>query len=276
MRTKCNLAIIGTPRSASSALAKILVAEGWSVPKFGDAPDMSPSKFNAEGYFESTFLNLMNDQIIRARFGLDYSFLFPPEYSDVSELEISDDFFFDLYDQSLDIPSNYLETIQSYTGEDWDVWGLTRMLQGGKWHKAYSTRSLASGVSLKTSIDDFNRYLSAENGVVLKDSRLTFTLDLFSDNVDKVIVLSREDSGLTSSIRNHYGKNIFTSQRCDPFSWVSNHFNYKIKPMTLDSYVDRYASFSKALTKNKKVLFLDQSELRSENYLTPLLEFIHS
>ena len=276
MLPKCNLAIIGTPRSASSALAKILVAEGWSVPKFGDAPSMSPSKFNIDGYFESTFLNLMNDQIIRARFGMDHSFLFPPEYSDVTKLRILDDFFFDLCNKNLDIPTDYLELIQFYTGEDWDVWGLTRMLKGGKWHKAYSTRSLSSGFSLKTSIDDFNQYLAAENRIVLKDSRLTFTLDLFSNNINKVIVLSREDSGLIASIRNHYGKNIFTSKKCEPFPWVSNHFNYKIKPMTFDSYKERYISFSKALTKNKKVLFLDQSELRSGDNLTSLLEFIHS
>jgi hypothetical protein len=276
MSPKCNLAIIGTPRSASSALAKILVSEGWSVPQFGNSPDMSPSKFNTDGYFESTFLNLMNDQIIRARFGMIYSFLFPPEFSDIKDSGISDDFFFDLDAQSLDIPSDYLESIRLYTGEDWDVWGLTRMLQGGKWHKAYSTRSLATGISLKNSIVDFNQYLASEKGFVMKDSRLTFTLDLFSNNIDKVIVLSREDSGLTASIRNHYGQNIFTSRTCDPFPWVSNHFNYKIQPMTFDSYADRYISFSKALTKNKEVLFLDQSDLRSENYLTPLLEFIHS
>jgi hypothetical protein len=276
MHAKCNLAIIGTPRSASSALAKILVSEGWSVPKFGDAPTMSPSKFNTEGYFESTFLNLMNDQIIRARFGMDYSFLFPPKYSDVTKLEISENFFFDLREESLDIPSDYLEWIQHYTGEEWDVWGLTRMLPGGKWHKAYSTRSLSSGISLKASINAFNQYLSEEKGMVLKDSRLTFTLDLFNDNIDKVIVLSREDNGLTLSIRNHYGKNIFTSETCEPFPWVSNHFNYRVKPMSFDSYKDRYTSFSNALTKNKKVLFLDQSELRSDNKMNTLLEFIHS
>jgi hypothetical protein len=218
----------------------------------------------------------MNDQIIRARFGMDYSFLFPPEYSDFTKLEISEDFFFDLHNESLDIPSDYLESIQLYTGEDWDVWGLTRMLPGGKWHKAYSTRSLSSGVSLKTSINDFNQYLNEEKGMVLKDSRLTFTLDLFNDNIGKVIVLSREDTSLISSIRNHYGKNIFTSEACDPFPWVSNHFNYKVKPMSFDSYKNRYISFSNALTKKQKVLFLDQSELRSENKMTKLLEFIHS
>ena len=276
MSGKCNLAIIGTPRSASSALAKILVSEGWSVPMFGDAPNMSPSKFNTEGYFESTFLNLMNDQIIRARFGMDHSFLFPPEYSDVTKLGISEDFFFDLDDQSLDIPSDYLESIQLYTGEDWDVWGLTRMLQGGKWHQAYSARSLSSGVSLKASISDFNQYLNEEKGIVLKDSRLTFTLDLFNDSIEKVIVLSREDGGLTSSIRNHYGKNIFTLETHDPFPWVSNQFNYKVKPMSFDSYKSRYMSFSNALTKNQRVLFLDQSELRSESKMANLLKFIHS
>ena len=70
MLSRCNVAIIGTPRSASSFLAKFLVSQGWTTPRFGDAPEMSASNFNPEGYFENTFLNLLDDQIIRAHFGL--------------------------------------------------------------------------------------------------------------------------------------------------------------------------------------------------------------
>ncbi len=276
MKAKSNVAIIGTPRSASSFLAKLIVMRGWQVPHYGDLTTMSASQFNPEGYFESTYLNLLNDQIIRSRFGNAHSFLYPPKISNSDAEFLDQGFFFDLDEAHVDCPKDYLSNLKAYTGVDWDVWGLSRMVEGEKWHKAYSVRKISSFEQVTQAISDFNAYLSSTHSLVIKDSRLTFTLDLFAKGIDKVIILQREESGLSSSIRNHYGKNIFTKNTVKDFSWVSNHFNYKVGPMSFGDFSQRYEDFYSDIEKSCSVLRVNQHKLSEESTIREIIEFVEN
>jgi hypothetical protein len=276
MKAKPNLAIIGTPRSASSFLAKFFVLRGWQVPNYGDSITMSASQFNPEGYFENTYFNLLNDQIIRSRFGLEHSFLYPPKFSAIDSRFFATDFFYDLEETFIDFPEDYLSNLKDYTGEEWDVWGLTRMSEGEKWHRAYSARNISSSAQIMKATSEFNSYLSKTDSVVLKDSRLTFTLDLFAKGIDKVIILQREENSLSSSIRNHYGKNIFTNNRAKGFSWVSNHFNYKIGPMSFEDFSQRYEDFYSEIEKNYSVLRINQNLLSEDSTIKTLIDFVEN
>jgi hypothetical protein len=276
MKAKSNVAIIGTPRSASSFLAKLIVMRGWQVPSYGDSTTMSASQFNPEGYFESTYLNLLNDQIIRSRFGTPHSFLYPPKIPTLDS-EFSDpEFFFDLDEAHIDCPKDYLSNLKAYTGVDWDVWGLSRMIEGEKWHKAYSARKISSFEQVIRAISDFNTYLTNTDSLIIKDSRLTFTLDLFARGIDKVIILQREEAGLSASIRNHYGKNIFTQNRVMDFSWVSNHFNYKVGPMSFEDFSQRYEDFYMHIEKSCNVLRVNQHRLSEESTIRKIVNFVEN
>lgn len=274
MQRKCNVAIIGTPRSASSYLAKYLVANGWKVPEFGEAPEMSSSDFNPEGYFENTFLNLLNDQVIRARFGTKHSFLYPPEFAGGQIADFNSSFLYDLDDNFIECPTDYESNLEFYTGKMWDVWGLTRMKEGGKWHKAYSRRGISNSDGVQRAIKNFNHYLSCNDSLVLKDSRLTFTLPLFGDGVDKVIVLGRNKADLVSSIRRHYGQNIFTRKKVNGYSWVSNHFNYKIGSMSYAEFDSRFNDFYSSITQDFPVAYVSQDQFGDQNTLTSILDFL--
>jgi hypothetical protein len=123
---------------------------------------------------------------------------------------------------------------------------------------------------------DFNNFLSKTDSVVLKDSRLTFTLDLFAQGIDKVIILQREENSLASSIRNHYGQNIFTNNRAKGFSWVSNHFNYKIGPMSFEDFSQRYEDFYLEIEKNYSVLRVNQHLLSEDSTIRTLIDFVEN
>ncbi len=274
MAISFNLAVIGTPRSGSSFLTKVLVSNGFQVPEFGPMQGMEVSQFNPEGYFESKFLNLLNDQIIRAVYGPDYSFLYPPKVKiDVKErLDLG--FRYDLSEETVQIPENYLEKIRHFTGQDWDVWGLSRMRSGHKWHRVYEALGIMNHEGLSRSIHLFNQYLANHKGLILKDSRLNFTLNFFQPNVTKVISLQREEIGLTKSIQNHFGPRIFTSDFHKPFEWVSNHFNYQIGSMTFDEYVGRYKYAIDQIKNEFEVLELNQNNLESPETLSALSIFL--
>ena len=276
MLSRCNVAIIGTPRSASSFLAKFLVSQGWTTPRFGDAPEMSASNFNPEGYFENTFLNLLDDQIIRAHFGLQHSFLFPPAFPKSEDAGIDANFTFDIDETSLDIPLDYESNLEFYTGDNWDVWGLTRMRVGGKWYKAYSNRNISTSEGLNKAILMFNEYLKRNSSLVLKDSRLTFTLNFFRGGIDKVIILRRKEDGLVSSIKRHYGKNIFTNFPVNGYPWVSNHFNYKIGVMDYFEFDSRYDAFCSFATQHFQTLYINQEDIKEKEVQNSIIEFLDS
>lgn len=238
-----HVAIIGTPRSGSSFLSQLFVNKGWEIPDFEYSIPMSSSKFNPEGYFESTTINLLNDQLIRGLYGEKYSFLFPPLVHNSKVETIIKDFEFDLDKETVEIPDDYKNNLRMYTGEDWDVWGLTRMASGEKWHKAYSKISASNQNEVTKKIEHVKQYLFSSKGKIVKDSRLTFTIHLFGECIPKIILLTREKGALKKSIQSHYGQRIFSDKIHDGFMWVSNHFNYRIAPMVFEDYLNRYEMY---------------------------------
>jgi hypothetical protein len=269
---KPNIAIIGTPRSGSSYLTKLLVANGWNIPYENDAISMGSYNFNPDGYFESTQINLLNDQLIRFTYGQKYSFLNPPP-TDSSNLR--QDFYFDLDETTLEIPDDYLKNIYEYTGQSWDVWGITRMLPGEKWHKAYSRNNLASYAGISASKEKLKNYLSQSSGLVVKDSRLTFTLNEFSTAFDKIIILTRGAAGLVQSIRGHYGTRMFNKgEMFDEFKWVSNHFNYKIPDTSYEQFAHRYEDAYSLISRSNDCFRINQSDLSSKDEISRLSRFL--
>jgi hypothetical protein len=99
-----NVAVIGTPRSGSSFLARTLVDLGFKLPDLGEEVIMNSSSFNPQGYFESTTVNLLNDQLIRCKFGLKYSFLTPPKVNNHSTEIQQRNFSYDLDLNTVTIP----------------------------------------------------------------------------------------------------------------------------------------------------------------------------
>jgi len=272
--SKPNVAIIGTPRSGSSFLSQLFVNHGWEIPVFEDSIPMSSSKFNPEGYFESTNINLLNDQLIRALYGEEFSFLFPPKFNDPEGNTIIKDFYFDLSGETVQIPDNYEDNLQLYTGEDWDVWGLTRMSAGEKWHKAYSKLGICNQIEVTKKLEQANYYLMSSQRKIVKDSRLTFTIQLFKKSIPKIVILTREKGGLETSIRNHYGQRIFTREIHEGFTWVSNHFNYKIAPMEFEEYLYRYESYYNFIESTfPDVLRVNLESLNDENVRKSILSF---
>ena len=267
-----NIAIVGTPRSGSSFLTKLLVANGWNIPYENDRISMESYSFNPDGYFESTQINLLNDQLIRAAYGLEYSFLNPPP---VDSSNLDEDFYFDLDEKTVEIPEDYMENISQYTGQSWDVWGITRMLPGEKWHKAYSKNNLASRDTLLQSKHKVNQYLNGSAGLVVKDSRLTFTLGEFDRVFDKVIILTRKENGLVQSIRGHYGTRIFSGEGAfDKFEWVSNHFNYKLPKISYNQFSQRYEEAYKRISHSHDCFTISQSNLNSPGEISKLSQFL--
>ena len=267
-----NIAIIGTPRSGSSFLTKLLVANGWSIPYDNDRIAMKSYSFNPDGYFESTQINLLNDQLIRATHGLEYSFLNPPP---IDSLNQEENFSYDLNEKTVEIPEDYLKNIFQYTGQSWDVWGITRMLPGEKWHEAYSRNNLASRVGISESKEKVKNYLSQSSGLVVKDSRLTFTLGEFDNVFDKVIILTREETGLVQSIRGHYGTRIFGGGGSfDKFDWVSNHFNYKLPGISYKQFAERFEDAYKQISHSYDYFKINQSDLNSQQEISRLSQFL--
>jgi len=272
--SKPNVAIIGTPRSGSSFLSQLFVNHGWEIPVFEYSIPMSSSKFNPEGYFESTNINLLNDQLIRGLYGEDFSFLFPPKFNAPEGNTIIKDFHFDLSGETVQIPDNYQENLQLYTGEVWDVWGLTRMSAGEKWHKAYSKLGICNQIEVAKKLEQANYYLMSSQGKIVKDSRLTFTIQLFKKSITKIVILTREKGDLKTSIRNHYGQRIFTKETHEGFTWVSNHFNYKIAPMEFEEYLCRYESYYNFIESTfPDVMRVNLESLNDENVRRSILSF---
>ena len=189
---------------------------------------MSSSSFNRRGYYEDVAFTLFNDQLIRIIYGNDYSFLHSPPKEKIqtslsSELTFSsfEHFSNDLNPVFLDIPDRYQERLDELAGLSWDAWGLTRMVSGQKWHRAYSRHGLADGPSIFSrllSFQDFLR-LSENKSVYIKDPRMIFSFPAYiqaiHDSAFKILFIKRSPVELLRSMRKHYGNRLFTTHLID-------------------------------------------------------------
>ena len=271
--------VLSLPRSGSSAIGKILNDSGVEPFKWKDIITQGTSEFNKYGYWEDVGLNLINDNLIRAAYGQNSSFLHTSSINTRnSDLNISDSFFFDIDEKTLQIPTDYTDRLIDYTGHDWDVWGLTRMLKGNKWYKCYSRFAVENKNSLLASINEYQDLLlkrSLKGNIFIKDPRLIFTHNYwdFPENT-KFIVIERNKTDLLKSIRNHYGQRLFTDNLFEGYSWVSNHFNYKISYQSFDDYLSIYENLIDPLRENSDYFFIKFNDIFKNDFSENLKNFL--
>jgi len=256
------IAIIGTPRSGSSYLASKFKELGYGQASFSTNTTMSASMFNKDGYFEDTFLTLLNDQLIRYKYGNGFSFLNPPNVNEViRKLDVMQPWEFDLESSSIDYPVNFDQNVQDYCGQNWDVWGLSRMTPGGKWHKAYSQLGINNDKALYESLSHVVKSLKRLENFYVKDARLIFVLDEYNEVFDRVIFLTRNPETLLQSIRNHYGQRLFQGPNFACFDRVSNYSNYKVPLMQYEEYLFRYKIAMEKLSKSENIIHVTLEEI---------------
>ena len=272
--------VLSLPRSASSSISKNLVELGLDQFDSGTGFVSSPSQFNQSGYFEDGGLSLLCDQLIRLIGGSNRaSFLNPPNFTDLAcsmELEEMDsEFSYDLTEETIEIPDDFVQNTSHYTGVQWDPWGLTRMFAGGKWNRCYSRTSVDEFAKIIRRATDIKDQISiSKRPLFIKDPRLAFTLHLFKFEKIQVLWVKRNPSDVLASMRRHYGPRLFTQSCFQKFDWVSNHFNYRVPPQDFDSYYLNYNLWIRHQTKMWPTFEFGVHDLESKSFSQCLNHFL--
>lgn len=238
---KNKIAILGMPRSGTSLMANLLISSRYFPSAENDVELIQASEFNYDGYFESVKFTLLNDQLIRIKSGSYFSsFLSPQDIFTKNK-----DFIFEEYDVdeiNLVIPDDFLGDIKKYCGTDWDCWGISRMVSGGKWNKCYSKYSIRTLSEIKKEIKKQNNIIKEfRNNLFLKDPRLSLVFENYKNSFNKIIwIQRRDDEKHLKSLRGHYGPFFLTNTSYKGYGWVSNHFNFKIKPSCYQVFKESY------------------------------------
>ncbi len=208
-------------------------------------------------------------------YGDSFSFLFPPNVDSTKKITIDNKFKFDINKKTLFIPIDYEENIKKYTGHSWDVWGLTRMQNGGKWYKCYSKNKIDNSFNLKEKIEKCCLFLNNhKKDFLLKDPRFLFTLPFWNIKNCKVLIIKRSYSKNLSSMRKHYGVNLFKKVYIKDTNYVSNHFNYKIKYMSENSYISKCENAINYLINNYNCCIVKFEELINRKKISTIEKFI--
>jgi hypothetical protein len=248
--------VVSPPRSGSSVLSQLLETAGYCYPRLSplcseSKTRISPSEYNAAGYNEDVALTLLNDQLIRLIYGKQFSFLHSPNASIIDAVINAglgnidfEKFYYDLDESTVTLPENYLFRLEELANHTWDVWGLSRMTQSGKWYKAYSRHNLANGQAIYNGLHQFSAFLQSDTSplnIYIKDPRFIFSFPAFISALKSssfsIVIIKRDSLGLLNSMRSHYGDRLFTNRCIDDFNFVSNHFNYKVEPQSFESYL---------------------------------------
>lgn len=229
-----------------------------------------------------TGFTLLNDQLIRCQYGYEHSFLHiprsAPELTNNELTEVDPNFFYDIDEDSLSIPSGFEQDVQSFTGHPWDPWGLTRMSYGEKWYQCYQKYGCDTGKKIKKKILEYSSTFNSSSRLVVKDPRLALTLGAYAIRDPKIIILRRDPAECLKSLRNHYGDKLFTDNLISGEIYCSNHFNYKIQPQKFSDYEKFYEScFRRAeLTPGASVLEIRFSDIVNKSpRVNELEEFIN-
>ena len=249
-----NIFIASCPRSGSSMLTKLISSSGNKLFNFPNSFNQKGSIFNQDGYFEDIKLTLLNDMLIKNIYGYKYSFLFPP-----SKFKIHLKKNFDFYkskNSKIIFPKNYIKKLNFYTGHNWDIWGITRMLKKKKWYNCYKKFQVNNSQKIAKSIQEFNKIINnSEKPMIFKDSRMVFTLHKYNIERLKVILLYRRSKHKhILSLRNHYGQNLFSKNYILKDKIVSNHFNLKVKGETFYNFKKKYNFFFNEIKKNHQFI----------------------
>jgi hypothetical protein len=265
--------VLSLPRCGSSIMTNLISSSGYNVYAHSNSQLMGPSSFNTDGYFEDTLITLLNDQLIKMMYGMDHSFLYTPSLEDFklkSNLPLDNSTFeYDLTSDTIYTPENYASQVKDYSGCDWDVWGLTRMTEGEKWHKCYSKYGIDNYSNVIKTLNMLTEKInSSQHNLVIKDPRLAFTIPLYNIDNCKIVYVRRGKKDSLSSMRKHYGTNIFTQNYLPDTLYCSNHFNYKIKYQDFDYYYDTYTSIIESYINDKNSLIVDYENLLKKDKLT--------
>lgn len=235
--------VVGPPRSGTSLITKLCISSGLKLNLLKDSKFFGSSKMNPTGYHEEVRLTLINDQLIRACYGNQFSFLFPPEISQCLGpiCEKLKNFSYDIDEANLEIPKDFKNNLEYYTGNNYDYWGLSRMINPERWYKAYKKFDVNTGSKINKFLKIYKDKMDSKESFVVKDPRLSFTLPLFYLSGCKVIIVEREKDKIVRSMKRHYGPRIFSKKVFDNYNWVSNHFNLKIPPLSKSLFFKRYA-----------------------------------
>ncbi len=298
MNIKLSVLIVSPPRSGSSLVAQLLESGGFTSDKVNtNKVSINPSDFNKNGYNEDVCFTLLNDQLIKCLYGKNFSFVYAPNslkikfffeninFTDLKKI-IPEKYSYDINEKTIFLPQNYEKTLKKYTGLDWDVWGLTRMKEKGKWYKVYSKFKVSTKKELLNKFQEFSEKLQNKKKYYLKDPRLIFSLPIFWKQIKneksiKVIFIERNKKDTINSMRSHYGPRLFTDQFIDQnMKIVSNHFNYMIGSQNVNEYFESCQitkEFIKTLKENFLIINYDNlvTEKYSANELRNIENFLN-
>lgn len=282
MKSLNKIVILSLPRCGSSLLTNLISSAGYNVYTSENSELLKGSAFNPKGYFEDKTVTLLNDQIIRCVFGHEYSFLYMPNLDQIkSKFEFKtihpSDYSYDLDNDSVFFPENFIQKIKEYTGAEYDIWGLTRMIDDGKWNKCYSINRVKTYDEIVKKIDEIsNDFNYKKENTVLKDPRLNLTLPFFKfSDKTKFVFLTREKQECLSSMRRHYGKWLFTNNYLPNTDICSNYFNYKIKYQDFDYYYKTYNDSIDFILKDKNHIKITYQDILDKN-ISELENFIEA
>lgn len=259
--------VLSLPRSGSSFVTRALHQSGLDLFVGPEAPGIGSSPFNLEGYFEDTWVTLLNDQLIRMTCGMNANLLHLPRMTEVNRPDsaVISSYIYDLDESTVVHPRNYTQDVEHYTGTNWDVWGISRMVPGQKWYRAYSRAGLATGHEVMQGVQRLAELASAvDHPTVLKDPRLSLTLWQL-DLPCRIVVIERELAAVLDSMRRHYGQRMFTTQPFEGHSWVSNHFNYQVLPQSFEEYVEEYQSLLHRSIGDREHVFVRLEDIAAGN-----------
>lgn len=268
--------LLSPPRSGSSFLSRLIHTGGYRSFVSAGSHLQGNSPFNPDGYFEDVKLSLLCDQVIRWRFGLNFSFLDPPSFEPDISFEHNPDFYYDLDHSTVQIPNDYLNRLQEFTGQAWDVWGLSRMRPGEKWWRAYELFGIKHASQIRTQLVELSRSIEEFSPLtIVKDPRLVFCLDQFRVRAKKIIVLTRDQRSTSKSIQSHYGPRMLSSHPFEGFDWVSNHFNHQVKPQDSAEFFASYSQWLKFQTEHSQdCLHISLDSIADESGVAELEKFL--
>jgi len=214
-------------------------------------------------------------------FGLQYSFLHVPSFDEYLQVKpqnifsADNNFSHDVDESSLYLPADYEENLEFYHGNDWDVWGISRMKKGDKWYKCYEHFQCNTQPKIQKKVERFNQMVhSAKKDIVLKDPRLALVLHQYNFENCDFIWIKRAPESVRKSMHKHYGHRMFTQSTLPDTRYVSNHFNYKIQFQSFDNYVSNYTRVIEEILLGKRHIVLEMEELLSGASIGALETFI--
>ena len=177
------------------------------------------------------------------------------------------DFSYDYDEETVLMPYDYQKKMQQYTGSDWDIWGLTRMKKNEKWYKCYSKFSVSTYREIINSFHQLETFFNNDKNhdYFTKDPRYSLTSIFFNQTNLKYIYINRNDNSKKKSMRDQYGKELFTRNTIKGCSYVSNHFNYKAKYISYNNFKRNYQKILNKIPTNKIIKISYENLINKDN-----------